>query len=100
VNSSLPTVDCVLSTVNCHLSTLFINQLAHCQYEVLPGPTKIMRWGVPDGTRDAETGELVHDDLVISAALCVVLDGQAWSISGPAAVVRREDPLREYDKGF
>jgi hypothetical protein len=93
-------VDCGLSTVNSHLSIIFYNQLLHCQYEVLPGPAKTLRWGVPDGTRDAETGELVHDDLVLSAALCVVLDEQEWKVSGPAVVVRRQDPLREYDKGF
>ena len=30
-----------------------------------------MKWGVPDGTRDISTGELVHDDLLVSAVtLC------------------------------
>ena len=36
-----------------------------------------MKWGVPDGTRDTH-GELVHDDLLISAALCWVLDQHEW----------------------
>jgi hypothetical protein len=40
----------------------------HCQSTVLEGPGKKMRWGVPDGTRDDATGELVHDDLLVSAA--------------------------------
>ncbi len=72
-----------------------------CQYEVMPGPGKIMRWGVPDGTRDPATGELVHDDLVISAALAGVLDAQEWAVSGPALVARGKDPLGEMDgEGF
>jgi hypothetical protein len=35
-----------------------------------------MKWGVPDGTRDDSTGDLLHDDLVISAALCALLGDQ------------------------
>ena len=34
-----------------------------------------MRSDVPDGTRDESIGELVHDDLLVSAALCYALDG-------------------------
>jgi hypothetical protein len=78
----------------------FVQQLSFCRYEVVPGPGKIMRWGVPDGTRDPATGELVHDDLLISAALCTVLDDKDWSVSGPAVMIRRQDPLREMDQGF
>ena len=59
-----------------------------------------MRWGVPDGTREAATGDLVHDDLVLSAALVAVLDGEEWSISGETLVVSRADPLLEMDRGF
>ena len=40
----------------------------------------MMKWGVPDGTRDPETGELVHDDLLISVALCAALDAQEWGL--------------------
>jgi len=78
----------------------FFRQLAFCQYEVLDGPGKLLRWGVPDGTRDPATGELVHDDLVLSAALVGVLDGLSWAVSGPALVVRAADPLAELDRGF
>jgi hypothetical protein len=38
----------------------------------------MLRWSVPDATRDPKTGELVHDDLALSAALCAVLDEQDW----------------------
>jgi hypothetical protein len=78
----------------------FLSQLSFCRMEVLPGPEQRMKWGVPDGTRDGATGELVHDDWVLSAALCAVLDGFSWSAGGPALVVRAEDPLKAMDEGF
>jgi len=53
----------------------FWQQISFCEFEILDGPQKRVRWGVPDGTRDAATGDLVHDDLLISAAMCAVLDG-------------------------
>jgi hypothetical protein len=59
-----------------------------------------MRWGVPDRTRDPLNGELVHDDLLISAALCAILDGQPWSASGTTLVVPGSDPLKDLDSGF
>ena len=68
--------------------------------EVLPGPQKVMRWGVPDGTRDELSGELVHDDLVLSAALCAALDDQEWAVTAAPLVVRAADPLEDMDKGF
>jgi hypothetical protein len=39
----------------------FWRQCKNCDYSVLDGPGKLMRWGVPDGTRDTRTGDLVHD---------------------------------------
>ena len=79
----------------------FVAQAIYCQMEVLPGPQKVLRWGVPDGTRDELTNQLVHDDLVISAALCAVLDEQEWAITAPAMVVTGKDPLLEMDgEGF
>jgi hypothetical protein len=45
------------------------------------------------------SGELIHDDLVISAALLSILDDQNWSVTGPAAVVKAADPLDDM-KGF
>ena len=82
------------------MAQLFFQQLAFCQYEVLPGPEKRMRWGVPDGTRDPQTGGLVHDDLVLSAALSAVLDGEEWTGGGSTLVVPASDPLRDMDRGF
>ena len=79
---------------------LFWSQLAACQYSITTGIDRKMKWGVPDGMRNAE-GEYVHDDLILSAALCAVLDGETWSVGGEALVVKGVDPLREMDKeGF
>ena len=61
----------------------FWRQVQFCEFEILPGPNKTVRWGVPDGTRDPASGELVHDDLLISAAMLSLIDKQDWSISSP-----------------
>jgi hypothetical protein len=82
------------------LQAEFWRELEYCQYEIQPGPDRRIRWGVPDGTRDFGTGELVHDDLVLSAALCAVLDEQEWKAAGAALVVARADPMAEMDRGF
>jgi hypothetical protein len=79
---------------------LFIEQLSFTMLEVQPGPSHLIKWGVPDGTRNPATGELVHDDLVLSAALTAVLDEQEWSLSGPALIVRAVDPMFEMNQGF
>jgi len=52
------------------LDTLFWRQMATCRYSVLPGPGKLLRWGVEDAT--------LHDDLLISFALVAVLDRRDW----------------------
>ncbi len=76
----------------------FFNELSFCQYEILPGPEKRMKWGVLDGTRDPATGNLVHDDLILSAALSAILDAQAWTAPGPAVIVKAIDPIAEMDR--
>jgi hypothetical protein len=50
-----------------------LEQYRGCQKEVLIGSGKIMRWGIPDGTRGAD-GEPMHDDAVLSDSLVAVLD--------------------------
>jgi hypothetical protein len=81
------------------LSSLFWKQVEYCQATVLDGPGKLMQWGVPDGTRDPETGEYLHDDLVISAALCAVLDKQPWGIA-ESRVISQRDPLQGMKETF
>jgi hypothetical protein len=76
-----------------HEQKTFWQQLSYCQMEIIPGPERRMKWGVPDGTRDAATGDLVHDDLILSAALCAVLDGLEWGLA-ESAVVAGVDPLK------
>lgn len=81
------------------LSSLFWKQVEYCQAAVLDGPGKIMQWGIPDGTRDPETGKLLHDDLLISAALCAVLDKQPWG-TGESRVAVHNDPLAGLGEAF
>lgn len=80
-------------------SALFLRQLAFTRATLLPGPGKTLRWGVPDGTRDPLDGSFIHDDLVLSAALCAVLDRLDWPAGGMtgAGIIRASDPLEEID---
>ena len=80
-------------------SALFLRQLAFTRATLLPGPGKTLRWGVPDGTRDPLDGAFIHDDLVLSAALCTTLDRLDWPAGGMtgAGIVRARDPLEEID---
>jgi hypothetical protein len=83
------------------ISGEFWSQARHCQAQAGQGPGHPLRWGVPDGTRDPLTGEPVHDDLLLSAALVGVLDGLDWSLGGAPLVVPGADPLQEIDaEGF
>lgn len=52
------------------LEHLFRAQLAACRYSVLPGPGRLLRWSVEDA--------MLHDDLLISAALTAQLDAVDW----------------------
>lgn len=54
---------------------------------------------MPEGTRNAVTSETVHDDLLVSAAMCWVLDGLGW---GPAEseVINGFDPLEGMKEVF
>ena len=61
---------------------------------MLEGAEQRMRWGVADGTRDAASGEPVHDDWILSAALCARLEKLDWYTSSPALIVPAPDPLK------
>ena len=77
------------------LQETFFSQALYCHSAVLEGPGKLMRWGVPDGARHPQTGELLHDDLLVSAALCSVLDTRTWGV-GRSQVIQGADPLAEF----
>jgi hypothetical protein len=67
-------------------------QYHHCISEILPGPSKTLRWGVPDGTRGPD-GELIHDDYILADALTAVLDRLEWHISTTPYCSEGFDPL-------
>jgi len=73
-------------------------QMDRCRSEIVPGPARLMRWGVPDGTRDPATGQPVHDDDLITGALCVMLDGLEWYFHSPSVWINPKDPLKEMDR--
>lgn len=75
----------------------FFRQLEHCRFSVSNGPEQHIRWGVPDGMRDESTGALLHDDWILSAALCAQLEHLDWSMSAPALVIPAADPLKEME---
>ena len=56
------------------LQQMFYRELRACRLEPA-GNGMTVRWGVKDGTRDPSCGRLIHDDLVMSAALCVFENG-------------------------
>jgi hypothetical protein len=72
----------------------FWRELQFCEMEALPGHERRLKWGVPDGSRDPQTGETVHDDLLISASLCAVLDRFEWSYGeARSVIIPPVDPL-------
>jgi len=79
------------------LRRLIDQQYAACESEILPGPAKIMRWGVPEGRRDAD-GQLIHDDIPVADSLTAILDRLDWSIRTPGVIIHPPDPLGEMDR--
>lgn len=70
-----------------------------CQGEILPGPGKTLRWGVPEGARGVD-GELIHDDTLLADALVAELDRLDWSINTDAQTVEGTDPLLSMERNF
>jgi hypothetical protein len=60
----------------------------------MEGPGKTIRWGVNDGTRSVASGDLVHDDYVLSAALIAQLDEKKWG-TAESQVIEQPDILKE-----
>ncbi len=70
---------------HCHTGLVHL-QYTHCIYEILPGPAKTLRWGVPEGARGPD-GSLLHDDFVLADSLVAKLDGLEWYLQTMTAVV-------------
>lgn len=78
----------------------FFAQLTACQFQVADGPDQRMRWSVPDGSRDRDTGEVLHDDWVIAAALCAQLEEMDWQPTAPPLIISAPDPLEDTQGKF
>lgn len=76
----------------------FLYELENCQYLIGTGPSKMIRWGVWESPAYDGLVARGHDDLLISASLCSVLDEQEWITAGPSAVVETADALDEIDR--
>ncbi len=74
----------------------FLAQARACKSSISIGPERTLRWQVPAGTRD-ERGQEVHDDWLISAALCAVLESQSLQPGQGTTVIPAADPLQEMD---
>ena len=66
-----------------------------CQAEILPGPAKTLRWGVPEGARSPD-GEFIHDDYLLADALVAELDRLKWNVSTIAEASEGYDPLEAF----
>ncbi|MBC7317023.1 MAG: hypothetical protein H5T70_11435, partial [Chloroflexi bacterium] len=64
----------------------FWREVAAAEFEVVDGPQRLMRWGVPDPA--------VHDDFLMSAALCALLEEEMAGLAQPSLVIEAGDPLR------
>lgn len=74
-------------------------QYRNCQSEILIGPAKTMRWGVPDGTRN-HNGLLIHDDYITADALTAQLDLLSWYVPSETAVIEQADPIEEMSNAY
>ena len=63
----------------------FWREVEAADYEIVDGPNKRMRWGVAD--------PVIHDDLLISAALCAALEREEHTPYAGSQVIEASDPL-------
>jgi hypothetical protein len=74
-------------------------QYSACESEILTGPAKIMRWGVPEDRRD-ENGLLIHDDIPVADSLTAVLDRLSWTLHTDTVIIDPPDPLLAMDGNY
>ena len=75
----------------------FLSEARACKYAISNGPEKRIQWSVPAGTRDGQ-GQIVHDDWLMSAALCAALEEEPLVVSFPTQIISARDPLEEMDR--
>ncbi len=75
----------------------FWYEVGACQREVREGPNRSLKWGVWEAVAYDGLIAYGHDDLLISAALCAILDQQDWPGSAEGATVETRDPLEDID---
>ncbi len=63
----------------------FWREVEAAEYQVVEGPNRAIRWGVADPS--------LHDDLLVSAALCAALEQSDLPLPGASHLVEAEDPL-------
>ncbi|NLF00770.1 MAG: hypothetical protein GX601_07315, partial [Anaerolineales bacterium] len=64
-----------------------------------PGAGQMLRWGVWEPPAYDGAVARGHDDLLVSAALCAVLDRLGWTATGESAAVPVPDALAGIDAG-
>ena len=79
------------------LQQMFFRELRACRIEPT-GNGMNVRWGVKDGTRDHATGRMIHDDLVMSAAMAVFESGNLpiCNVLPDWEMPQRYDPLVDH----
>ncbi len=76
------------------LQELFFEQCKRTTFELMPGPGKLTRWSVPEGARSFNSGEPLHDDLLLSAALVAALSDEPWG-TAESVVIKGYNPILE-----
>jgi hypothetical protein len=72
-------------------------QYVSCRSEALPGPSRTLRWGVPDGARGPD-GQLIHDDILLADSLVAALDSLEWVVQTQVVVIEGFDPLSSRER--
>jgi hypothetical protein len=76
----------------------FWHEVTRCDYRVRPGPGRQISWGVWDNPAYDGVIARGHDDLLISASMCALLDGYEWPVTGQSAVVLQPDIISQIDE--
>jgi len=74
-------------------------QYSSCISEIMTGPGKHLRWGVPDGTRGPD-GSLIHDDYILADSLTARLDRLEWHAHTESKIVQPKDFTYEMEHFF